>query len=279
MVVSLGAQSRTFALSLVICKHTMHQAADMNTRAASPWLAIVASLSKSDDGEQLVTLLPHRPRSLRAVATTRAVVATSQPLHPGDQVLVTTATGCELPLVIGVVDARPQLQLADGASARVNGDTLELRDATGALLLRYAAGTLVLEAQADLELVAAGSVRLRGGDRSELCVEPGAVRVNTTNVEVNATNTRLSSVETTLETDRATTVATKITQRADHIHREASRLVDKSHDMMIEVTELLHTRAGRVRQLVQDVYSLYSRRNVQISSDDTSIDGKRILLG
>lgn len=145
--------------------------------------------------------------------------------------------------------------------------------------MRYVAGTLVLESQANIELVAAGSVNLRAGDQSAVCVEPGAVRVDTAKLAVSAPHTHLASADATLETDRATTVAATITQRADHLHREASRIVDKSHDMVIEVTELLHTRAGRVRQLVEDVYALYSRRNVQISSDDTSIDGKRILLG
>ena len=38
-------------------------------------------------------------------------------------------------------------------------------------------------------------------------------------------------------------------------------------------------RAGRVRTLVQDVYTMFSLRRVRISRQDTSIDGKRILLG
>jgi hypothetical protein len=34
-----------------------------------------------------------------------------------------------------------------------------------------------------------------------------------------------------------------------------------------------------MRSLVKDVFSLHSRRSVMKSSDDTSIDGSKVLLG
>jgi hypothetical protein len=36
---------------------------------------------------------------------------------------------------------------------------------------------------------------------------------------------------------------------------------------------------GRARTLVRNTYALWSRRTVLTSSEDTSIDGRKVLLG
>ena len=43
--------------------------------------------------------------------------------------------------------------------------------------------------------------------------------------------------------------------------------------------DLAQTRAGRIRTLVQDVYTTHARRTVMVSEEDTSIDGAKVLLG
>jgi hypothetical protein len=65
----------------------------------------------------------------------------------------------------------------------------------------------------------------------------------------------------------------------EHYELVADRLVERSRNSVREVAELLQTSAGRARHLVRTTFSLRSRRSVLRSKKDTSIDGKRILLG
>ena len=79
------------------------------------------------------------------------------------------------------------------------------------------------------------------------------------------------------------TTAQSLSYNVERYELTADRLVEKTRDAFPrafrDVGDLLQIRAGRVRTLVQDVYTMCSRRTVMISRQDTSIDGKRILLG
>ena len=59
----------------------------------------------------------------------------------------------------------------------------------------------------------------------------------------------------------------------------AHRLIERARDAFRDVSELSQSRLGRVRTIVREGYSLTSQRTTMVSKDDTSIDGKRILLG
>jgi hypothetical protein len=75
------------------------------------------------------------------------------------------------------------------------------------------------------------------------------------------------------------TTAERIATNADSYELRATRLVEKTRDAFRDVTELAESRIGRARTLVRDVYSLCSGRTVVTSKEETTIDGKKILLG
>lgn len=59
----------------------------------------------------------------------------------------------------------------------------------------------------------------------------------------------------------------------------AGRLVERVFEAYREVDTLMQTRAGRVRTLVRGAMDLLSGSTTIASEEDTSIDGKRVLLG
>jgi hypothetical protein len=59
----------------------------------------------------------------------------------------------------------------------------------------------------------------------------------------------------------------------------AGKLVEKVHDALREVTGLCESKLGRARTVVAGTFGLRTRRTVLESEHDTSIDGKRVLLG
>ena len=124
------------------------------------------------------------------------------------------------------------------ASATVVGETIEVRDGAGALIVRYDAErgeTVIAAAKGDLVLAAdTGRVVIRG-------------------------------LEASIEVSKLEVRAARIVERAAEVYRD--------------VDTLLQTRAGRVRTLVRGAMELLSGSTRIASEDDTSIDGKRVLLG
>ena len=222
-----------------------------------------------------------RPARLALAAPYRAAV--------GDRVLVIAGDGDD-PYVIGVLhaDRAPSLALPDGGSVTVRGEAAELRDAAGRLIVRYEngsaeiaapAGDLVLSAPEgrvvvraglDVEIEAARDLRQTAGHRAE---------VEAPRVEVRAGESHVASGQVSVVADRIATTAGALIQSVERYELTATRLVETAQDTYREAIDLCQTRAGRVRAIVQDVYALYSRRTTMASRDDTSIDGKRVLLG
>ena len=144
--------------------------------------------------------------------------------------------------------------LDDGSQATVAEDgALEICDASGRLRIRYHGDcTEIVSAAGDLQLTAPeGSVVVRAKD--DVVVEAGRHM-----------------------THRA---HKSLRQEAERIHITAEQLFEKTRDSVREISALLLTRAGRVRSLVRGGYSLMSKRTFIKSKKDTTIDGKRVLLG
>ena len=166
-------------------------------------------------------------------------------------------------------DARPlpRLVLADGAVATIERGALELRDEGGRLLVRYIDGCAEIAAPSgDLVLSSPnGRVVLRSG----------------VDVEIDATRDVVQRAGRDV-----TTVARSIASRAEHIALSAekyelvaSRLFEKTRDAFRDVTDLAQTRVGRARTIVSSLFTLQARRTVMTSKEETSIDGRKILLG
>lgn len=83
-----------------------------------------------------------------------------------------------------------------------------------------------------------------------------------------------------------TALARRIATRVDSATLEArayevavTSLVTKARDTLTEVAESIETRAGAMRSLVKGLFALHSERTALVSKEDTSVDGKKILLG
>jgi hypothetical protein len=237
-----------------------------------------------------------------------AMIAGYRP-SPGDRVL--TAREGDDCFVIGVIHAAapPALALADGATAAVEGDAIEVKDPAGRVLVRYRDGVaeiappagdlrlsapqgrVVVEAAMDVSIEGGRDVVHRAGRRVDLAagvaagdapqvrIEPGAARVQVAQVDVTAKSSRLVTGKATV---LARTLATTAEEVAVHVARyelTATRLVEKARDAFRDVADLAQSRIGRARTIVKDVHSVSARRNVMVSKEDTSIDGKKILLG
>jgi hypothetical protein len=224
----------------------------------------------------------------------------------GDRVLV---AGEDEAFIIGVLHAAcpPSVTSADGSSATIEDGALTLRDAEGLLLVRHRDGvTEIAAARGDLQLSAPeGRVSIQAGtdvvieaardliqhaprrvelgtgarDRPEISIEPNATKVRATRLEVESQSARVVSGQVAVFANRIATTAKDVVQEVERYELTATRIVERAKDAFRDVTDLAQSRMGRVRTVVRDVYSLQSRRAVMTSTDETVIDGKKILLG
>jgi Protein of unknown function (DUF3540) len=167
-----------------------------------------------------------------------------------------------------------ELPLADGASLRViDEETAELHDSQGRLLLRYRDGALELSpASGDLVLKAPnGRVVVDAAD--DVAVRAGGT------LEVTSEQTHIVSGAVTVAIRQLDATADTITQRVERYQLDADRIVERTRDSFREVRDLAQQRVGRLRTLVSDLCSIDARRTTIRSEEDTSIDGKRVLLG
>lgn len=227
-------------------------------------------------------------------------------------------TGDDELYVIGVLHTKtpPTLPLPDGGTLRVIGDAAELRDAAGRLLIRYRdgaaeiaapsgdltlsapAGRVVVRSAQDIELSATRDLVHRAGRDVEISAGPSSVadpgspspepqlritetsmRVEADRIEAESGESRIVTGQATILAQRIATTATVLVQQAERFELSATRLVEKTRDAFREVSDLAQTRVGRVRTIVADAYSLHAKRTTVVSTEETSIDGKKILLG
>ncbi len=201
----------------------------------------------------------------------------------------------------------PAIDLPDGARAELRGDALEIRDPEGCLLVRYKdgvaeisaprgdlrlaapSGRVVIESALDVSVEAGRDVIQRAGRRFEVSAAAPAepqLRVDHTGAEVKVDRLDVEARSARTVLGQAAVIARAIATTADQVaitagtyERLAERAVERAKDSFREVADLCEERAGRVRALVRGVYALSSRRTTMTSTDDTSIDGSRILLG
>ncbi len=75
------------------------------------------------------------------------------------------------------------------------------------------------------------------------------------------------------------TSAKTITSHARKIETTAERVALHAKELAQQIAGVLDTRAGRVRSLVSGAFSLRTKTVNMKSEQDTSIDGRRVLLG
>jgi len=223
-----------------------------------------------------------------------ARLALASPYRPaeGDRVLVAEGEG-EL-YVIGVLHAAnpPSLAVPGGGAVTLRDGAVEIADAEGRVVVRWSGGSAEIAAPAgDLTLSApAGKVVLRGGSEVEIAagpevetpqirVGPVETRLASARLEVKAEDSRLVTTQATVLAGRIATTASTLVQSVERFELTATRLIEKTRDAFRDAEGLAQTRVGRARTIVKDAFSLHSRRTSLASTEDTSIDGDKILLG
>jgi hypothetical protein len=105
------------------------------------------------------------------------------------------------------------------------------------------------------------------------------LHVKVRQLAIEATSSRFVTGEAELLARSLATTAQQIAVHVTQYQLTATRLVEKTRVALRDVTDLAHSRIGRLQTIVKGVSSVHARRNVMVSKEDTSIDGKRILLG
>jgi hypothetical protein len=147
----------------------------------------------------------------------------------------------------------PTIQAPSGASASVEGDQILVRDAAGVVVVRFDGAT--------------GEARVEAGRDLVLAAPRGSVRLE-------------AKKDVTLKSERRVHVtAPTLELTAGVLETHARRLLSRLGDVYREIDGLLSTRAARSRTVVEGDYEVLAGRASIASDGDTSIDGKRVLLG
>jgi hypothetical protein len=198
------------------------------------------------------------------------------------------------------------LELADGAVAKIAGGALELRDREGRLLIRYVdgaaevaapsgdlvlsspSGRVVLKSGLDVEVVAARDVVHRAARRVELAAGEGApqLKIDPKKTVLETERLRAEIGDAELALGAVVTAARAIATKAESVavtvekyELVATRLFERTKDAFRDVSGLAQSRLGRARTVVGSIFTLHAERTVMVSKEETSIDGRKILLG
>ena len=211
-----------------------------------------------------------------------------------------------LPVLALVPPRRVESLVArDGGYAELDADGISVFDPAGRLLIRYEDGALVvrpcegdlvlgsatgavrlqaatdvvMEAQRDVSLRAPRTVSLGNEDGASLSLEPQGAKLAAKQIALEARATRIEGESMDVAVSRLVTTAKEIVTVAEKLETSAGKAVIRSREMVHEVTGLLTERLGRFRGAVKEAFALRTGRTDLRSKEDTSIDGKRVLLG
>ncbi len=199
-----------------------------------------------------------------------------------------------------------RLTLADGATAVVEDGGLALRDRQGRLLIRWQDGAaeiaapsgdlvlsspegrVVLRSGLDIAIEAGRDVTQRAARELEIAVgrESAQLRIGPQALEIESDRVEVQTKSASLVSGAISSVARVVSSRAESIavttekyELTATRLFEKSRDAFRDVVDLAQTRVGRAKTTIAKVWSVSAGRTVLVSKEETSIDGKKILLG
>lgn len=214
----------------------------------------------------------------------------------------------------------PLVTVSDGTNVALRGEAgaevLEVRDARGRLLFEHRAGERksvvhvpagsleVRVDEGDLDLVAAGRVRVRG----ELGVElqsamgvslrapleheskraPLEARVDVTSAGVRAQGPVLETraKRATLAAEDAGVVVARLNtaiERATHavgvLETRAGRIVERAKSTYRDVRDLAQLKAGRIRWVADATVHVFGKRTHLKAEEEVSVQGEKIYLG
>jgi hypothetical protein len=264
-----------------------------------------------DDARPLVRIVRPGVAGMEGAPASARVAVQGYWCSVGDRVLVTAHAALAELYIVGVLHAAkgPVISTREGVTASIEGSSIAIRDASGALAVEYdaAAGTariaaprgdltlaapkgkVVVDAATDIELRAQRDVRHRAarrvaceaGESAEpgLIVERAAVRVTAQSLDVTSERASLHTTQGHILAERIETTAAQIVSTVGRMEVRAERLIERAKDAYLEVDGLLQTRARRARSIIREAYQLVTERTSLVSKKETSIDGERVLLG
>lgn len=274
--------------------------------------AKVTEVFSGSDGNRIAVASPSFGRCAARLATLGDYAP-----RVGDGVLVaSTPDGSRF--VIGVLSAlRPvspkaPLVARDGASASLEADpedgqdVLVVRDARGALLFEHRPGRsivsvphdLELRAEGDLALSAGGRIRMQaaetftarsdgpvelrsglGDEHSALELDGARTALHTNEVAVRAESANVQMKDANLVLGTLRTTVGRIREKAEVVERTAGRIVERARESYREVEGLSQTRAGRVRWVAEQAFSVLGERVTVKAREDVKVKGEKIYLG
>lgn len=202
----------------------------------------------------------------------------------------------------------PPIPLAGGSALHVTERGFDAFDPGGRLIVRFEDGRaeihapdgdivfaaprgnivfragkdVTLESEGALTQRAAHALTLTAGPESatpQLQLSPSKTALHAEQLDVRATTARAVIEQASLVAHHLAATATTLATRAERIEVEAHQIVERARDRFADTTDLLQTTAGRARTFVKDLYSVVTGRTTMESTEETSIDGKRVLLG
>jgi hypothetical protein len=125
-----------------------------------------------------------------------------------------------------------------------------------------------------------GDLRLRAADgRILLDAARGIDVVTKGRLGIDAVHLDVTTREATILADAIRTTAEEIATTVARFELRAHRIVESSVDAVRTCEGLLHIAAARARAVVSGAYEVIAKRTSIVSDEDTTIDGKRVLLG
>lgn len=154
------------------------------------------------------------------------------------------------------------------ASTSVAKRSLSTHDAIAQGFLRVEGNDLVLTAPNGRVIIEAPDVSLRA---ARTTIESG-------DLDVTAGRASLHVGEATIIADAIRTTADEIVAHVGRWELHAKRLVDDA-TVAVRDNRIVHTTVDRMRVIAREAIHLFAKRTAIVSEEDTTIDGKRVLLG
>jgi len=165
--------------------------------------------------------------------------------QPGDDVVV-AVTPRRVVVVAGLRSRESSIP-----SVRAEGDDL---------VLRAPKGRVVIEAGSDVE------------------IRTKQTTVQSASIDVTAARASLHVGEATVLADALRTVADEVVTHVGRWELRARRIVEDA-DVATLTHRIVHHTVDRMRTVAHDALHFFAKRASVVSEEDTTVDGKRVLLG
>ena len=137
-------------------------------------------------------------------------------------------------------------------------------------------GAVAVRSRSEIDLAVADTA---GASGSALALNRATARLTAPTLEVAARQASLHVEETRYAGRDLVAKVASIRLVAGHVETLARTVVERTRNLYRAVEDLLETRAGRVRSLVDGTYHLKARDAVVRAERDVDVDGEKIRLG